>query len=243
MNQATLYEDAYFDAAVVNSLVEKLDEAFWQQACTSVIRWIRIAAELAGTEEPDLRRIAALAANDSKLEKLVEKAFEKCGDHTVRLPVIKRRAVGPREEERELREHTANNLRRWHRQEWSSLHPNLRRGIAEGLHLTAHSDVVVYPRNGTADGEGVPIGERRGPWKDWDEGTLPLRIADSIQKTAAKLRGETDEILERARARAQAAQTGGPNGPTATQGNDAGGEPAENRTARSSSGQCATPKV
>ena len=224
MDQATLYEDAYFDAAVVNSLVEKLDEPFWQQAYTSVIRWIRIAAELAGTEEPDLRRIAALAADDGKLKELVEKAFEKCGDHTVGLPGIKRPAVGPRDEERELREHTARNLRRWHNEEWSNLHPKLRRSITEGLHLTAHSDLVVYPRNGTVNGEGVPIGERRGPWKDWNEGTLPLRIAGSIQKATAKLRGETNEILERARARAQPAQTGGPNKPAATQENDAGGE-------------------
>ena len=224
MDQATLYKDAYFDAAVVNSLVEKLDEPFWQQAYTSVIRWIRIAAELAGTEEPDLRRIAALAADDGKLKKLVEKAFEKCGDHTVGLPGVKRPAVGPRNEERELREHTARNLRRWHSQEWSSLHPKLRRSITEGLHLAAHSDVVVYPRNGTVNGEGVPIGERRGPWKDWNQETLRLRIAGSMQKATAKLRGETKEMLERARARAQPAETGGPNGPAATQGNDAGGE-------------------
>ena len=136
MRQPGIYENAYLDAAVVNGLFGKSREPFWQQAYTSVIRWIRTAAEVNGTREPDLREIAALALDDEKLNALIEQTAEHAGAKPKPAesgrPAPRARAGAPKTDEETAR-HIGREVRRWYEHDWCGLDPRLRKSIAEGL--------------------------------------------------------------------------------------------------------------
>ena len=79
-SQATLYEDAQIDAAVITALKDSTNAPFWHQAYGSAIRRIRSISMLAGNGEPSLREIAALLDNDTVLEALVQTGTARSGE-------------------------------------------------------------------------------------------------------------------------------------------------------------------
>ena len=66
------YEVAHVDGAVVASLYSNGYTIFWHQACTSVIRWMKQACELAGRCEPDLNAIVETIGDDARLGEFIE---------------------------------------------------------------------------------------------------------------------------------------------------------------------------
>ena len=191
MQQLDWYQIAYLDAAVVNVLAGGSSEPFWQQAYTWVIRWLKVAVDLNGADEPHLRWIATLVADESRLAALVQHTVEICGRRpepspSVDLPGVTRRLVRGRVvDDRPAR--IASNMADWHAREWSVLDPPLRRSIVLGLQMAARSDVTISRREGVSGRRPLPIGCRSGSWALWDIGTLPVSVRDALRRAVVEL--------------------------------------------------------
>ena len=165
------YEIARIDAAIVASLRGRDPEPFWVQAYAWVIARVKTAADIAGRKEPDLRAIAALLTDDDAgLHELVGAAARTAGntDDAGRDP----------------------GLQDWFDKDWNGLDPKLQESIRKGLQTAADSDLTVRPSKGPHRGTAIPIGRRRGPWRDWDTTTLPRHTRLAIRAATDELRGE-----------------------------------------------------
>ena len=169
-SEATLYEDAQIDAAVVTALNDSENAPFWRQAYGSAIRRIRSMSILAGNGEPSLREVAALLDNDTVLEALAQAGAARSG-----------------ETERERDSHVNQD---WLENEWRPMDHGLRNHVVEGIRPTAASRLTVTGPTGET---GAPtIGERRGPWLHdgrlrWDIYRLPTQIRAPIGKVIEEL--------------------------------------------------------
>ena len=154
------YETARIDGAVVASLSNSADHVFWATVYTSVIRWMKRAGELAGTEEPDLETIVDQIGDDAGLSEWIEKAAGAA------------RATGHADRD---------ELRRWYHEDWLLLDPGLRSNIVTGLRKAALSEITVARRQGPQRGEPMRIGKRRGPWREWNTATLPAAARNAAE--------------------------------------------------------------
>ena len=157
------YPAAYVDAVLVNHLVGKPREPFWEQAYTSFIRWLKLAAELGGTPEPDLRQVAAFALDPERLAAFVAQA----------------EALGGADASSDYRR-TASDLRRWHDEEWLGLDSRLRAKLSAGFQVAAQSPFQLSRRTRSGGVDRVPLGRRCGPWSEWGLEPLPGPLAQAV---------------------------------------------------------------
>lgn len=169
MTAGSRWEDtAQVDGALVSSLAGTAEHCFWRQCHARVIARIRQASELAGEPEPDLRKVAALASDDSRLRALIATAAGSRGSAD---------------------ERAGRELSDWYRENWFELDQSLRRKVATALQQAAECGVTVAHRAGARDGR-VPLGERTGPWSEWDAASLPEPLRSAAE-------GALDEIEKR----------------------------------------------
>ena len=171
-SQATLYEDAQIDAAVITALNDSTNAPFWRQAYGSAIRRIRSMSMLAGNGEPSLGEIAALLDNDTVLEALVQAGAARSGGT-----------------ERERDSHINQG---WLENDWRPMDHGLRNRIVEDIRLAAASRLRVTGPTGQTNAP--TIGERRGPWLHdgrlrWNVSPLPGHIRKAVHKAVHQLHG------------------------------------------------------
>ena len=118
------------------------------------------AGELTGQCEPDLNAIVEVIRDDARLAEHIEAAARSAGA-----------GADP----------DTNALRRWYREEWMELGAGLRRNIVKGLRNAAESGMTVARRAGPHRGQAVPIGNRVGPWREWNTATLPAAARDAAE--------------------------------------------------------------
>lgn len=157
------YPAAYVDGVLVNHLVGRPGEPFWVQAYPSFIRWLKLAAELAGMPEPDLRQVAEFAVDPDRLAAFVAQA----------------EALGAADASSDYRR-TASNLRRWHDEEWLGLPSRLRANLAAGFQVAAQSSLQLSRRTRSGGVDRVPLGRRCGPWSEWGLELLPGPLAQAV---------------------------------------------------------------
>lgn len=168
-SQATLYEDAQIDAAVIRALNGSANAPFWRQAYGSAIHRIRSMSILAGNGEPSLREIAALLDSDTVLEALVH-------------------AGAARSNESERKHDSHINQSRLVN-DWRPMDHELQNHIVEGIRLTAARRLRLTGQTGTPT-----IGDRRGPWLHdarlrWDISRLPAHIQKAVHEVVHQLHG------------------------------------------------------
>ena len=169
MTEGSGWEDtAQVEGALVSSLAGTAEDCFWRQCHARVIARIRQASELADKPEPDLREVAALASDDNRLRALIATAARSGGSAD---------------------EHAGEELSDWYRENWFELDESLRRKVATALHKAAECGVTVARRAGAGDGR-APLGERTGPWSEWDAASLPEPLRSAAE-------GALDEIEKR----------------------------------------------
>ena len=173
-SEATLYEDARIDAAIIGAQDGAADEPFWHQAYTSAIRGTRSMSILAASWEPNLCEVAALLDNDTVLEALAEAGSARTSST-----------------EDDQRSRTNQG---WLTRDWRAMDHRLRNSIVEGIRQAANSSLTVTDTTGEA---GTPtIGERRGPWFHdgqlrWNICKLSARTRTAIERVVCELHPET----------------------------------------------------
>lgn len=174
MDRDATYEAARADGALVNAIGGKGNEPFWHMAYTDLIRKVREAAQLCGREEPDLQEVAEIAADEGKLASLIEETAKAGnGEPADRM-----------------------HIRDWYEDDWNGLDPRLRHSITEGLQVAAESAITIE-RTINGHSERVPIGRRRGPWRDWNAETLPEAAREAVQNVIHEVSGERAAPAER----------------------------------------------
>ncbi len=163
-SEATLYENARIDAAIIGEINETEHQPFLLQTYASAIRRTRSISLLAGSGEPDLRETAALIIDDAALEALVHSG-----------------AIRTRNTEREQDSRTNQG---WLEMQWRPMDHNLRNRIAEGIRRAAETSLTVTDTTGAAGAQAIR--KRQGAWlRDgrllWDISQLPARARAAIE--------------------------------------------------------------
>ena len=161
------HETAQVEGALVSVLAGRADDLFWRQCYARLIGRIRHASELAGRPEPDLRAVAALVNDDGSLRALVATAAGGSG---------------------RAGENAGAEVVDWYHEDWYGLGHGVRRSVAADLRKAAGSEVTVA-RRAPARGPRVRLGERAGPWGEWDTTTLP----EPLRSAAEAALNEIDE--------------------------------------------------
>jgi hypothetical protein len=166
-SEATLYEDARVDAAIIATHDGGCDEPFWQQAYTSTIQRTRSLSIFAGNGETSLCEVAALLNNETVMEALALAG-----------------AARTRNTEQEAQ---SRSNRLWLKMDWRELNHDLRYHIIKGILQAGNSRLTVTDRTGKAGS--VTIGDRRGHWFQdgklrWDISKLPASTREAIISTS-----------------------------------------------------------
>ena len=177
-------KDAFVDAAIINRLYGKGQQAFWQQAYTQTVRWLKVAVGVSGGQEPTLRHIANILTDKTRLAALVSA----CRPLALGSAEDSNTGIEPKDQRAMIEK--AREVVRWYDEDWLALDEKLRTMITEGIALATTSRARV--RSKANQGRTEYIADRNGCWDDWITTELPPAMREAITNARAELAGASE---------------------------------------------------